>query len=160
MEIVKKPDPILSKKTKDIVKIDDSVKDVIVRLWKTHKENACLGVAAPQIGISLNVTVIGFEPNTQDEKKTDRYKDMRPIPRTVLITPKIISHSKEKFIEKEACLSVEKEEADIPRYKVVQIEYLDEAGRKQKMKAKGFVARVVQHEIDHLQGKTIADYRQ
>jgi len=156
MEILSSPNPILKTKTKDIVKIDQAVRSLIKTLFDVLSTKDGVGLAAPQIGQPYNVAVLYFEP-TQKHIKED--PDIKPIPKTVLINPKIIWQSKEQDTLKEACFSVVKNEVAVPRAKKIHVEFLDESGHKRKLKAKGYFARAIQHEIDHLQGKVITDYQ-
>lgn len=158
MEIIKYPNKILQTKTQNVEKIDDEILGLIRNLFETlHKsKRPGVGLAAPQVGISLNLTVIGFEPTEQEMKEE---KDLKPVPVTVLINPKTTWLSKETVIDKEGCLSVDNTVIDVPRFQKIHIEYIDENGKRQKLKAKNYIARVLQHEIDHLQGKLIVDYK-
>jgi len=150
------PDPILSQKTQDVKKITRATHALIARLWKTLEKQEGVGLAAPQIGKPVNIAVVHFEPSKEQLEKDP---GLKPIPKTVLINPKIIWKSKDTTIGKEGCLSVPHLEADVPRAKKIHVEYLDENGKKQKIKARGFFSRVLQHEIDHLHGKKIIDYQ-
>jgi peptide deformylase len=155
--ITQLPDPVLNQKTQDIKKIDKATRALIARLWKElEKESRGVGLAAPQIGEPYSVAVIYFEPSKEQLEKDPKIK---PIPKTVLINPKIVWKSKDTAVEKEGCLSIPDIETEVPRYKKVHVEYLDENGKKQKIKARGFLARLLQHEIDHLYGRKIIDYQ-
>ncbi|NOY73578.1 MAG: peptide deformylase [Gammaproteobacteria bacterium] len=104
-----------------------------------------VGLAAPQIGVLKRVVVFGVE-------KCDRYPDVEPIPRTILINP-VISTIDELMEEGwEACLSVPGMRGQVPRYKTIQYSGYDETGAKISRIVEGFHARVVQHEVDHLDG--------
>lgn len=156
MKIIQAPNKILKTKSKSVEKIDEKVLDLIEEMWKTLDEASGVGLAAPQIGKSISLAVIGFEPS---EKMLEKHPDIKSIPKKVLINPIIVWNSPDKSIEKEGCLSCGKAEIEVPRYKKIHVEHLDEKGRKQKIKARGYIARIIQHEIDHLNGKLITDYR-
>lgn len=156
MDIVKLPQPVLNKKTEDIVEFNEDLKALASRMFEDMEKADGLGLAAPQIGISKNIAVIGYSPTEEKKKK---YPDLVEIPKTVLINPKIVWRSKETGLEKEGCLSIPEIEYDVARAKKIHIEYFDLDGNRKKLKAKGFLARVIQHEIDHLNGKTISDYK-
>jgi len=155
-EILTRNNPKLKTKAEEVKKIDDKTKAVISLLWKVKDKNEALGLAATQLGIPQRIIVIGFEPT---EKQKEEDPNLRSIPRTTIINPRLIDTSKEWFLEKEACLSCPDEQFEVPRSKKILVEFLDENGQKQKLKARGFLARVIQHEIDHLNGKVIADYK-
>ena len=154
MKILTLPDQHLRHSTRNVLKVDEKIKALIARMFEALEESTGVGLAAPQIGENLNIIVLGFEP---DDKQREKLK-LTPVPKMVLINPRLISTSKQIVVEKEGCLSVPRTEVAVPRFQKIQIEYMDEDGRKRKFKARGFLARVIQHELDHLQGKTIADY--
>ncbi len=155
IKIVKDPDPILRKKTKNVEKIDARLLDLIGEMRKTI-ETKGVGLAAPQVGKSLNFSVIGFAPSEEQLKKDP---DLIAIPKIVLINPCITWKSKDITVEKEGCLSIDKIELSVPRHKKVHIKYQDLKMKRQTIKARGYLARVLQHETDHLQGKLITDYK-
>ena len=106
-----------------------------------------VGLAANQIGILKKIITV----HIQDEiKNSDKIY--------ALFNPKIISYSEKKIIMEEGCLSLPKQYADIERPEEIIVEYLNEKNEKIKEKKNGFEARVLQHEIDHLQGKLFVDY--
>ncbi len=156
MEIIKSPNKILSTKSADIEQIDQSVRDLASAMYEMLSGVDGVGLAAPQIGQNIRLAVIGFEPTPAQLKKNP---DLQNVPKIVLINPKITWQSKETTIEKEGCLSCGNTEIEVPRYKKVHIEHLDLDGKKCKIKARGYLARVMQHEIDHLEGKLITDYK-
>ncbi|MDH4358636.1 MAG: peptide deformylase [Candidatus Berkelbacteria bacterium] len=155
-EILTRPDPKLKTKAAEVEKIDNKTKGIVSFLWSVKEKSDALGLAATQLGIHRRIMVIGYEP-TEKQKAED--PSLRSIPRITLINPKIIDSSKRLFTEKEACLSCPNEQFEVPRSKKISLEYLDEKGKKRKLKARGFLARIIQHEIDHLNGKVIADYK-
>ena len=156
MKILQAPNKILSRKAKAVGKVDAKILKLIDGMRKTMEGAKGVGLAAPQVGKSLHLAVIGFEPTAEMLEKNPKLK---PIPEVVLINPEIVWHSKEKSVEKEGCLSCEKVEVEIARYKKIHVAHINEKGKKQKTKARGMVARAVQHEIDHLNGKLIIDYK-
>ncbi|HHJ35593.1 MAG TPA: peptide deformylase [Gammaproteobacteria bacterium] len=103
------------------------------------------GLAAPQIGIGLRVVIFGFDSNP-------RYPDNNPVPKTVLINPKITPLSDEKEDGWEGCLSVPGMRGMVSRYCRIRYTGFDATGTAIDTVAEGFHARVVQHECDHLDG--------
>ena len=104
------------------------------------------GLAAPQIGVDLQVVVFGTgAPNP-------RYPDAPPVPRTVLINPVITPLDAEQADDWEGCLSVPGLRGVVPRWQRIRYQGFDLAGQPIDREAQGFHARVVQHECDHLQG--------
>ncbi len=108
-----------------------------------------VGLAAPQIGRSLQLAVIDIHP-------LPHRPNVEPFKR-VLVNPKIIKQSKEKEYGYEGCLSFHGLRAEAVRSVWVEVEYYDETGKKQREKAEGFFAKVFQHEIDHLNGTLFVD---
>ena len=103
------------------------------------------GLAAPQIGVPLRVVVFGGRP-------TPRYPDAPPVPYTVLINPLLEELSAEMEEDWEGCLSVPGLRGWVPRHRALRYRGLDPAGATIDRQASGFHARVVQHEVDHLDG--------
>lgn len=129
---------------------------MIGRMWRTLDEASGVGLAAPQVGKSISLAVIGFEPS---KKMLEKHPDIKSVPKKVLINPKIMWNSPDKSVEKEGCLSCGKLEIEVPRYKKIHVEHLDKKGHKRKIKARGYMARIIQHETDHLDGRLITDYK-
>lgn len=109
-----------------------------------HADGA--GLAAPQIGVNLQVVVFGFEHN-------ERYPDAEPVPRTVLVNPGITPLSDEMEEGWEGCLSVPGLRGMVDRYRRIAYRGFDATGAPVEREAEGFHARVVQHEYDHLIGR-------
>lgn len=110
-----------------------------------HAANGA-GLAAPQIGVDLELVIFGFS-------KTDRYPDAPPVPETVLINPTITPLSDVEEDGWEGCLSVPGLRGVVPRWSRIRYTGFDLAGQPIDREAEGFHARVVQHECDHLVGK-------
>lgn len=109
----------------------------------THYDG--LGIAAPQIGVNVRVIYFGYE-------FSKRYPDAPPVPRTVMINPGFEPLSEEMDIAEEGCLSVPNYRAPVPRYTHIRYWGFDISGERLGREASGMHARVVQHEIDHLDG--------
>jgi peptide deformylase len=105
------------------------------------------GLAAPQIGVDLQVVIFG------SDAAHPRYPDAPPVPRTVLVNPIITPLGNEEEDGWEGCLSVPGLRAVVPRWRRIRYTGYDEQGRRIDREAEGFHARVVQHECDHLAGK-------
>jgi peptide deformylase len=124
---------------------------LIKRMFFTMREVGGVGLAAPQIGLPLQLAVIKIG-------KTPTRKNLTALPPIVLINPKIESHSKAELQDWEGCLSLPAVRGIVPRYKQIVVSYYDETGKKQRKTIdKFFVARVFQHEIDHLNGLLYVD---
>ena len=108
------------------------------------------GLAAPQIGVSLQVVIFGFEEN-------QRYPDADEVPFTILINPALTPLSDEIEDGWEGCLSVPGLRGVVPRYRQIHYQGFDQYGNSIDRKVDGFHARVVQHECDHFAGDTLPD---
>ncbi|WP_088278739.1 peptide deformylase [Ideonella sp. A 288] len=104
------------------------------------------GLAAPQIGVDLQVVIFGFERN-------ERYPEAPPVPMTVLLNPEIVPLGEAMDDGWEGCLSVPGLRGKVPRHARILYRGVDVAGRPIEREADGFHARVVQHECDHLIGR-------
>jgi peptide deformylase len=116
---------------------------VDLRDTMTHLNGA--GLAAPQIGVPLRVVIFGVTANP-------RYPDIEPVPDTVLINPVLTPLSGEEEEGWEGCLSVPGMRGWVPRFRKLRYAGYDERGRRFQRDVEGFHARVVQHEVDHLDG--------
>jgi peptide deformylase len=109
-----------------------------------HAANGA-GLAAPQIGVNLQLVIYGFKDN-------QRYPDAPPVPETVLINPVLTPLGDDMDEQFEGCLSVPGLRGMVPRYTRLRYEGVDQSGQPIVRDAEGFHARVVQHEVDHLLG--------
>ncbi|MBI3785241.1 MAG: peptide deformylase [Deltaproteobacteria bacterium] len=126
------------------------VQQFIDDLIETMIEYDGAGLAAPQVHVSQQIVVFEVQGNP-------RYPDAESIPLTVLINPKITPQTKEADEDWEGCLSVPDLRGKVPRFTQVKIEAYDRQGKRLNYVAKGFEARVAQHECDHLLGKVFLD---
>ena len=136
------PHPKLRQQAKTIIKVTQSEIDLSKKMVDVMLSAPGVGLAANQIGILKKIVTVRI---LDEEKKIDNTY--------VLFNPKIKSYSKEKIIMEEGCLSLPKQYADIERPKSITVEYINEKNEIIKEKKNGFEARVLQHEIDHLEGK-------
>jgi peptide deformylase len=143
LSIVKYPDPVLEK-TAEVVKfpLDNETKILIKNMWQEVREKG-VGLAAPQVGVSKQICII-YLSGTEKGKQA---KDL------VLINPKITFRSQAESLMIEGCLSFPGEYWEIWRPSNINVEYFDEKGKKKTLQASGWLSRVIQHEVDHLQGK-------
>jgi methionyl-tRNA formyltransferase len=158
LEILTEPNPILHEKSKKVKNFDDNLKKLAYAMAKTVSEtNGTVGLAAPQVGKNIRLIVIEFDPRKYlDENEKETCKESA-IPLTILVNPKITWKSKEIEFGEEGCMSLPDIELPINRHKEVHVIANDISGKKIKIRAKGYFARVLQHEIDHLDGILITD---
>jgi peptide deformylase len=124
----------------------DEIQSIIQDLLDTMTAANGAGLAAPQIGVPLQIVVFGFEKN-------NRYPNEAPVPQTILINPIITPLSDEKVSGWEGCLSVPGLRGVVPRFLHIRYQGFDQHGNSIDRQVSGFHARVVQHECDHLIGK-------
>jgi peptide deformylase len=119
---------------------------LITDLFDTMRAAGGVGLAAPQIGVGLQVVIFGFE-------RSARYPDAPPVPQTVLVNPVITPLGDDEEEGWEGCLSVPGLRGVVPRWRRIRYQGFDPAGTPIDRSVDGFHARVVQHECDHLVGK-------
>jgi peptide deformylase len=119
---------------------------LIADMFETMHAAQGAGLAAPQIGVDLQLVIFGF-------RKNERYPDAPPVPETVLINPQITPLSDQEELGWEGCLSVPGLRGVVPRFARIRYAGFDPRGGRIDREADGFHARVVQHECDHLIGK-------
>ena len=122
-----------------------ALQELIEYMFETMAEAGGVGLAAPQIGVGLQVVIFGFE-------KSERYPDAEAVPQTILINPRITPLGDEETLDWEGCLSVPGMRGEVPRFARIRYQGLDPSGRPIDRTVEGFHARVVQHECDHLIG--------
>ena len=146
-EILKMGHPILLEVAKPVEKFNTSELDSIIEdMIDTMKENDGAGLAAPQIGLGMQLVIFGFDSN-------ERYPEADQVPFTVLINPVITPIGDEEEDGWEGCLSVPGLMGVVPRFKKIRYQGKDQHGNDIDREVDGFHARVVQHECDHLIGK-------
>lgn len=140
LKVLTDNNPILHKKSTAVAEITNEIKQLILDMAETMKKEQGIGLAAPQVGQNIRLVVINTENG--------------PL---ALINPKILWRSLRKETEEEGCLSCPQVFVPVSRSKSVFVTALLENGKKRTFKAKGLFARVIQHEIDHLDGILITD---
>ncbi len=145
-EILKMGDPRLLRVAEPVREFGTpEMEALIADMFETmHAANGA-GLAAPQIGVNLQLVIYGFKDN-------QRYPDAPPVPETVLINPVLTPLSSAMDEQFEGCLSVPGLRGVVPRYTQLHYEGVDQFGNAIVRDAEGFHARVVQHEVDHLLG--------
>jgi len=140
MEIKRFPDPLLRRKGEDVKSIGNDEKRVLFDMAETMYLKGGVGLAAVQVGIHKNMVVIDIGDGLRK-----------------MVNP-VILKKEGSVTQEEGCLSVPDKCINIKRSKKVVIDYLNEDGQAVRLSAEGLLARVIQHEIDHLFGKLIIDY--
>jgi len=146
-EILKMGDARLLRVAQPVQRFDTSELHVLIAdMFDTMEAAQGAGLAAPQIGVDLQLVIFGFA-------RSDRYPDAPAVPRTVLVNPQIEPLSDEEESGWEGCLSVPGLRGLVPRWARIRYSGLDPLGQAIVREAEGFHARVVQHECDHLIGR-------
>jgi peptide deformylase len=144
--ILKMGDPRLLRQADPVTRFGTpELQSLIEDMFDTMRAANGAGLAAPQIGVNLQVAIFGFRKNI-------RYPDAPPVPETVLINPVLTPLSSEMTDDWEGCLSVPGMRGVVPRWSALHYEGVDQHGKTISRDADGFHARVVQHECDHLAG--------
>jgi len=145
-DVLRMGDPRLLQRSAPVVAIGTRELDALVQdLRDTMAALNGAGLAAPQIGVPLQVVIFGVEENP-------RYPDAEAVPYTELVNPVLTPLSDEREEDWEGCLSVPGLRGVVPRYRHLRYEGVDPRGQSIRREVSGFHARVVQHECDHLLG--------
>lgn len=144
-------DPFLRKTVQEVTVFDATLKKEADEMLKIMKDSNGLGLSANQVGLDKRILVLGYEP-------VDKEDDLPRIPFQAVCNPKIIKFSQEKDTMREGCLSFPDLEIPVVRSSGITLEAQDLSGAKKIIKAKGLYARILQHEIDHLNGVLFTDY--
>ena len=141
LPILKHPDPMLRRKAKRVSHVDESLNRLIDDMIETMYQASGAGLAAPQVGVSLKIAVIGMP-----EEEV-----------IVLVNPEVVKKTGERVVV-EGCLSVPGYRGEIKRAEKVTVKALDRNGKAFRIKADDLLAEVLEHEIDHLNGILYIDH--
>jgi peptide deformylase len=141
MNICVVPEPVLRQKAKRVTSVDKSIQKLVDDMIDTLHDASGVGLAAPQVGVSLRIVVIEIP----DEEVI------------TLINPEIVKRTGERFIE-EACLSIPGYQGVVPRSVQVKAKALDRNGKAIRIKGEDLLAQALEHEIDHLDGVLYIDH--
>jgi len=143
-------DPVLKRKAQTIEKGALDLDPVIIDMFETMDEANGVGLAAPQIGLSIRLFVLDTTPMVEDDEEEGV--------RMVFINPEIVDESGEEWAFEEGCLSIPGIREDVIRLDTVKIKYQDEEWNWHEDELDGMLARVIQHEYDHIEGVLFTDY--
>lgn len=144
LEIVKYPAPILRDKSIPVRQVDLSIRKLASDMLETLYAAPGVGLAAPQVGISEQLVVIDI---SNDPKNRDPF---------IFINPRI-TKSEGDMVGEEGCLSIPEGYGDVHRFRMIELKFLDLSGKECEMTAEDFLSRVIQHEVDHLEGIMFID---
>jgi len=145
--------PILRRQAEPVTRNElesGNLEQLMEDLSETMRDGDGVGIAAPQVHIPKRIIVV-------EVKSNDKHPDRQPVPLTVMVNPEVISHSEEQEEGWEACLSIPGLKGQVPRWKSLEVIGEDRQGRPMQFEASGFFARVIQHEMDHLDGVVYLD---
>jgi len=146
LDIVKAPNPVLSEKAKEVTVVDKAIINLVEQMkvsMASAKDPIGVGLAAPQVGKSLRIFI------AKPTLKSKVFVFVNPL---ITKTESFQIKSKEKATKLEGCLSLPDVWGEVQRYKAIHVNFLDENGQNHSKKFTGFIAIIVQHEIDHLDG--------
>ena len=147
-EIVYTPDPVLRRKAHKVTTFDKDLQVLSDDMIETMREAPGVGLAAPQVGVSQRLIVVEYGKEEDEEAPKKLF---------VVANPEIVQVSEEMVEGLEACLSVPRMAGDVDRHKQITIRGQNRLGKQIKIKASGWIARIFQHEIDHLEGILFTD---
>ena len=139
-------DKVLRQPAKRITKVDDSIRQLAKDMLQTMYSANGIGLAAPQVGINKQLLVVDCEHDNPDA------------PPLIMINPQITTMGQELCVVEEGCLSIPNVYFEVVRPQVIEVSYKDEHGRPQKREFTDLPARVIQHEMDHLNGIMFVDH--
>jgi peptide deformylase len=148
LSIITTPNPILKEISKEVLVVDDNIRKIFDDMLETMKHANGAGLAAVQVGILKRMMIV-------DISEDIKVPSNNPI---FMVNPEIIYMSEEHIVYQEGCLSFPGGFSDISRPLNVKVKYLDYHGNKKEMEATGWLARAIEHEIDHLNGIVMTDY--
>ncbi len=151
LEIAQLGNSVLRYPAQPVLNIADRrIQTLIDDLIETAHQTNGVGIAAPQVSVSDRLFIVASRPNL-------RYPNAPMMEPTAMINPQIVGISGDKVKGWEGCLSVPGIRGLVPRYRVIEVEYIDRHGESHQTELMDFVARIFQHELDHLDGKVFLD---
>lgn len=148
LDIVTVPEPVLRKKARKVTDFGPALQVLITSMVETMREAPGVGLAAPQVGVPERVIVVEFG---------DENDDQAPLKLFTLVNPEINRYSEESETGVEGCLSIPGFLGEVERAEKVHVKGFNRHGQPVKIKASGWLARIFQHEIDHLDGILFTD---
>ena len=149
---------VLKQKALPISKDYNNINTLIDNMWDTMYAASGVGLAAPQIGLSIRLFIVDTTPFANSENLSDTEIAFLEGFKRVFINPTITKETGMTWDFNEGCLSIPDIREDVSRKPKIEIEFLDEHFEKQKLSLEGLAARVVQHEYDHIEGVLFTDY--
>ncbi len=150
-------DPVLRKVAKDINSEHPKLKELIENMWETMYNANGVGLAAPQIGLPIRIFLVDTTPFSDDEDLSAKEQKALNGFKKVFINAKITNETGNEWVFNEGCLSIPDIREDVSRKEIITITYLDEKFKEHTETYDGLLARVIQHEYDHIEGILFTD---
>ena len=147
-EIMTLPNPVLRRKARKVTNFGPELQALVDDMVETMRAEPGVGLAATQVDVSLRVIVVEFGDEEDEEVPPRLY---------VMVNPEITRFSKETVMGAEGCLSIPGIAGDVERYEALTVKGLNRQGKPMTVKPRGWLARIFQHEIDHLDGILFVD---
>ena len=157
LPIVAYGDPVLRKETETITKDYPNLDTVIENMFETMYEARGIGLAAPQVNLPIRLFIVDATPFEDDEDLSEEEQQFVSTFKKVFINARIIEESGDEWAFNEGCLSIPDVREDVFRKPNIVLEYEDENFNKHKESFSGIVARIIQHEYDHIEGILFTD---
>jgi len=157
LPIIAYGDPVLRKVGKEIDKDYPKLDTLLENMWETMYNAHGVGLAAPQIGLPIRLFLVDASPFAEDDDMSTEEKKQLEGFKKAFINPKIIEETGEEWSFNEGCLSIPDVREDVSRKDTIQISYLDENFKEHRESYNGLLARVIQHEYDHIEGILFTD---
>ena len=157
LPIVAYGDPILKKRASEINKETPKLKEIIANMYESMYGAHGVGLAAPQVGLSIRLFLVDTSPFAEDESYSIEEKRKLKYFKRTFINAKIVEEYGEDWSFNEGCLSIPNVREEVIRKSVIRIEYQDENFKKYIETFDGLIARVIQHEYDHIEGVLFTD---
>jgi len=152
-DIITLPDPLLRRSSAPVERVDDELRHLIDDMLETMYDAPGIGLAAVQIAIPRRIIVMDVKYRDRDDEGGEVAKE--PI---VMVNPEIVTLGDEMRVHEEGCLSIPEFYAEVERPASVTVRYIDREGKQCTRECEDVLATVVQHEVDHLNGKLFIDY--
>ena len=157
LPIVAYGDPILKKRASEISKSTPKLDETILNMYESMYGAHGVGLAAPQVGLSIRLFIVDTSPFADDEEySVEEQEKLKDFKRT-FINAKIIEETGVEWSFNEGCLSIPNVREEVLRKPVIKVEYLDENFNTHTETFDGLIARVIQHEYDHIEGILFTD---
>lgn len=153
LDIITLPDPLLRKSSAPVERVDDELRVLMDDMLETMYDAPGIGLAAVQIAVPRRLIVMDVAYRDTDDEGGEAPR--KPI---CMVNPEIVAQSDEMRVHEEGCLSIPEFYAEVERPAKITVRYVDREGKERTRECEDILATVVQHEVDHLNGKLFIDY--